>query len=282
MKPFKNIWITLLLLILAAAQVHGEDRRQIKIATEGAYPPWNFLNASGRLAGFEIDLANDLCGRMQADCTLIPKKWRGIIKGLEEGQYDAIMAAMSITESRQKRIRFSRSYADTPNVFVVRKDNPIADFPSDLHQLTLNEISPAEKTAIDKLVAVFKGKVIGVQVSTINQQFAEMYLSESSEIRIYDYQHTVDLELYQGRLDALIGGMAYWVPLLKSKQGRNYRMVGPRMTGGPFGNGIGVGVRKDDKEMSDMFSRAIENAIKDGSLEKLAIKWFSFDVSVHE
>jgi octopine/nopaline transport system substrate-binding protein len=255
------------------------DWKQIKIATEGAYPPWNYFDESGKLVGFEIELIKDLCGRMNLECEIVPQKWRGIIEGLNKGKYDAIIAAMSITEPRKKLVTFSRSYADTPNIFIVRKDNPLANFKSEIEYLTLDALSPAEQAALDALVNALKGKVIGVQVATIFQKFADQYLGEYSEIRIYDFQHTVDLELYQGRLDALVGDMAYWSPVLKSEQGKEYKIIGPQMTGGPFGSGIGVAVRKKDQALADMFSKAIEAALRDGTVKKLSIEWFTFDTS---
>ncbi len=261
------------------AQAFAGDWKRIKIATEGAYPPWNYFDASGKLVGFEIELIKDLCGRMNAECEVVTQKWRGIIEGLNKGKYDAIIAAMSITEPRKKKVAFSRSYADTPNIFVVRKDNPLANFQSEIEHLTLDDISPAQQKALDALINAFKGKVIGVQVATIFQKFADAYLGEHSEIRIYDFQHTVDLELYQGRLDALVGGMAYWAPVLKTEQGKEYKIIGPQVTGGPFGSGIGVAVRKTDQELADMFSKAIDAALRDGTIKKLAIEWFTFDTS---
>ena len=277
----RALLIAVLICIACAfiSQVSAADWQQIKIGTEGAYPPWNYFDKSGKLVGFEIELARDLCRRMNVEYKFVTHKWRGIIEGLNQGKYDAIMAAMSITAPRKKLVTFSRSYADTPNIFVVRKDNPIANFQSELEHLTLDDISPAEQAALDDLINAFKGKVIGVQVATINQKFADAYLGEHAEIRIYDFQHTVDLELYQGRLDALLGGMAYWVPLIQSEQGKEYKIIGPQMTGGPFGKGIGVAVRKKDQELADLFSEAIEASIHDGTLRKLAIKWFTFDTS---
>ncbi len=271
--------MAVLISMLLTAPAVVADWKQIKIATEGAYPPWNYFDESGKLVGFEIELIKDLCGRMNAECEVVTQKWRGIIEGLNKGKYDAIIAAMSITEPRKKLVAFSRSYADTPNIFIVRKDNPLANFQSELEHLTLDDISPAEQTALDALINAFKDKVIGVQVATINQKFADDYLGEHAEIRIYDFQHTVDLELYQGRLDALIGGMAYWVPLLKTEQGKEYTIIGPQMTGGPFGSGIGVAVRKKNQDLADMFSKAIDAALRDGTVKKLAIEWFTFDTS---
>jgi octopine/nopaline transport system substrate-binding protein len=279
MRQVSALLAAVLFSIAFLAQAVAGDWKKIKIGTEGAYPPWNYFDESGKLVGFEIELAKDLCGRMNIECEIVTQKWRGIIKALNQGRYDAIMAAMSITEPRKEKVTFSRSYADTPNIFVVRKDNPLANFQSELKHLTLDDISPAEQNALDALINAFKGKVIGVQVATINQKFADAYLGEHAEIRIYDFQHTVDLELYQGRLDALLGGMAYWVPLLKSEQGKEYKIIGPQMTGGPFGRGIGVAVRKKDQALADMFSRAIDASLRDGTIKKLAIEWFTFDTS---
>ena len=281
----KNIFALLLVAVMSmmfVVQVAAGDLKKILIATEGAYPPWNFVDASGNLAGFEIELAEDLCRRMNVACELVTHKWRGIIKGLNSGKYDAIMAGMSITDERKKLVRFSRNYADTPNIFVVRKDNPLANFRPELAQLTLNNISPAEQAAIDALVEAFKGKIVGVQVATTHAKFADQYLGHHAEIRIYDFQHTIDLELYQGRLDALIGGQAYWAPMINSDQGKEYKIINLYMTGGPLGEGIGVAVRKTENDLADLFSRAIDETIKDGSLKKLAVKWFTFDASAQE
>jgi octopine/nopaline transport system substrate-binding protein len=73
--------------------------------------------------------------------------------------------------------------------------------------------------------------------------------------------------------------MAYWVPLLRSEQGKEYKIIGPKMTGGPFGRGIGVAVRKTDQKLADMFSTAIDASLRDGTIKKLAIEWFTFDTS---
>ena len=281
----KSLRIQMLVLVISVAfvfQAGAGDWQKIKIATEGAYPPWNYVDDSGNLVGFELDLAQELCTRMNATCEIIPQKWRGILKGLNAGKYDAIMAAMSITEDRKKVATFSRNYAGTPNVFVVRKDHPLANFRSELKRLTFDDISPAEQAALDTIFKEFGEKIIGVQVATTHAKFADQYMGDHAEIRIYDFQHTIDLELYQGRLDAVIGDFAYWLPLIKSEQGKDYKIVGPHMTGGPFGEGVGVAVRKKDQDLADLFSRAIETAIQDGTIKKMAIKWFNYDASAQQ
>jgi octopine/nopaline transport system substrate-binding protein len=276
------IFIAAVLSAFFVSQGGAADWERVKIATEGAYPPWNFRDASGKLVGFEVDLANALCSQMNVACEIVPQKWRGIIRGLIAERYDAIMAGMSITADRKKLVTFSRNYAGTPNVFVVRKDNPAADFSTALERLNLNDVSPAERNAVDAIINQFKGKIIGVQVATTHAKFADDYLGEHAEIRIYDFQHTIDLDLYQGRLDAVVGDYAYWWPLINSEQGKDYKIVGPHMTGGPFGEGVGVAIRKQDQDLADKFSRAINTMIRDGSLKKLALKWFKYDASAQE
>ena len=282
MKSLRILLFVLSISVAFVFQAGAGEWKKIKIATEGAYPPWNYVDDSGNLVGFELDLAKELCTRMNATCEIIPQKWRGILKGLNAGKYDAIMAAMSITEDRKKVATFSRNYAGTPNVFVVRKDHPLANFRSELQRLTLDDISSAEQATLDTIFKEFGDKIIGVQVATTHAKFADQYMGDHAEIRIYDFQHTIDLELYQGRLDAVIGDFAYWLPLIKSEQGKDYKIVGPHMTGGPFGEGVGVAVRKKDQDLADMFSRAIETAIQDGTIKKMAIKWFNYDASAQQ
>ncbi len=282
MKLLRALLLAATVSMILMAQAAAGEWEKVKIATEGAYPPWNFVDSSGNLVGFEIDLAKDICTRMNVACEIVPQKWRGIIKGLNAGKYDAIMAAMSITKERKKLVTFSRNYAGTPNVFIMRKDNPAADFRTGLERLTLDDINSEDQAALDAIVREFKDKVIGVQVATTHANFADEYLGDHAEIRIYDFQHTIDLELYQGRLDAVIGDYAYWQPLIQSEQGKEYKIVGPHMTGGPFGGGVGVAIRKKDQDLADMFSRAIAEMIRDGSLKKLAIEWFNYDASAQE
>jgi octopine/nopaline transport system substrate-binding protein len=113
----------------ALAPMARAQGRTIRIATEGAYAPWNFTAAGGALQGFEIDLANDLCRRMNARCTIVAQDWDGIIPGLNAGRYDAIMAGMNITDRRLEAINFSRPYAGGPHAFAVMPNSPLTALP---------------------------------------------------------------------------------------------------------------------------------------------------------
>ena len=252
---------------------------KVRIATEGAYAPWNFTDSAGKLVGFEVDLAADLCKRMEIECEVIQQAWEGIIPALEAGKYDVIMAGMSITEKRKAVIDFSRSYAQTPAVFVVTKASPSAGFKTGLEDANLDEVDAAEKAALDATIKEFKGKVIGVQISTTHENFLREFMGNDVTVKTYDTQENLDLDLQAGRVDAALASASYWVPLLATDKGKDMVMVGTNLTGGPFGAGVGAGIRKDDKSLTAMFDKAINAAIDDGSLKKLAVQWFGFDAS---
>lgn len=278
MKKLTLVIMTLAATLFAGQAIAGKWSK-IRIATEGAYAPWNFTDSTGKLVGFELDLAEDLCKRMNAECEIVAQAWDGIIPALQAGKYDAIMAGMSITDKRKKVITFSRSYAATPAKFVVPEKSAMANFKTGLEDMNLTEVSADEKTTIDEIVAQFKGKTIGVQTATTHENFLREYLGNNVTIRTYDTQENLDLDLQAGRVDSALASMSYWVPLFETDKGKGMKMVGPGMTGGPFGAGVGVGIRQKDQDLADMFTKAINEAIADGTVSKLAIKWFGFDAS---
>ena len=253
----------------------------VRIATEGAYPPWNDTDASGKLVGFEIDLAADLCRRMKVKCVMIPRAWEGIITALRAGAFDAIMSGMAITEKRKKRITYSRPFAASPHVFVVRAGGPLAGVSTRAASVTLGSLTAGEKAAVETLRKAFAGKTIGAQAGTVFVNFLKIRMADAVRIRTFKYQGDVDAALLAGRVDALLAQTSYLRPVLERERGK-LKVVGPGFTGGSLGEGIGIGIRKEDRALAEMFSKAIEAAIKDGALRKLAVKWFGFDMSPKE
>ncbi len=263
-------------LAVGAGSALAKDWKKVRIATEGAYAPWNFTDSSGKLIGFELDLARDLCRRMNVECEIVAQAWDGIIPALQAGKYDVIMAGMSITEKRKKVISFSASYFGTPASFVVLKTSDLAGFNTDATKLSLDDVDAGEQAAIDKIKGTFKGKTIGVQVATTHENFLNAVLADDVDIRTYDTQENLDLDLAAGRVDAALASMSYWKPLLDSDKGKGFAAVGPTMNGGPFGAGVGAGIRQKDTELAAMFSKAIGEARADGTVDRLALQWFGF------
>jgi octopine/nopaline transport system substrate-binding protein len=264
---------------LATGTAMAKDWTSVRIATEGAYPPWNSTDSSGQLIGFELDLARDLCQRMQVECEIVAQDWEGIIPALTAGKYDAIMAGMSITDERKKVISFSDSYADEPAYFAVTKESDLASYQTDADLIDLDEVTSEEQAAIDALKEALDGKTVGVQVATTHANFLDKYMSDAVDVRTYDTQENLDLDLQAGRVDAALASASYWYPIMETEKGADFTLIGPGLNGGPFGEGVGVGIRQEDTDLVDMFNKAIAAAKEDGTINSLAQKWFGFDVT---
>ena len=249
----------------------------VKIGTEGAYPPWNAKDESGKLIGFEIELANFLCIYMKADCTLVEQDWDGMIPGLIMRKFDAIMAGMSITPKRQKTINFSQGYASDGASLAVIKGSSLEGL--DTSPINLSNTDSATKKVLKTLTEALAGKTVGVQTATIHQDFLESGLVGKVNIRTYKTQDEVNLDLVAGRIDA---GLADILAItdFAEKSGKPVVLTGPVYSGGPFGGGVGVGIRKEDTQLLKDFNKAIDTARKNGKITELAIKWFGFDASM--
>ena len=275
----KNIFKSFLSTIAVLAILFSNAQAgSVKIGTEGAYPPWNAKDESGKLIGFEVELANWLCIYMKADCTIVEQDWDGMIPGLIMRKYDAIMAGMSITGERMKVINFSQGYADEVAQLAVMKGSSLEgmDTPSGIN-LSLGGSNV--KSALKTLTGALTGKTVCVQTATIHQNFLESGDVGSVTVRTYKTQDEVNLDLAAGRCDAALAAAVAFTDYAE-KSGKPVVLVGPTLSGGAFGNGVGVGIRKDDTDLLKAFNSAIDQARKSGKISELAIKWFGFDASM--
>jgi octopine/nopaline transport system substrate-binding protein len=250
----------------------------IKIGTEGAYPPWNSKNEAGKLIGFEVELANWLCIYMKADCTIVEQDWDGMIPALIMRKFDAIMAGMSITDERLKVINFSQGYADEVASLAVMKGSSLENMDTP-DGINLSLGGKDVKAALKTLTTSLSGKTVCVQTATIHQNFLDSGDVGSVKVRTYKTQDEVNLDLTAGRCDAALAAAVAFTDYAE-KSGKPVVLVGPTFSGGAFGNGVGVGMRKEDTELAQQFNKAIEQARKSGKISELATKWFGFDASM--
>ena len=275
MNIFKKTILTVLTSSLLVVNTYADN---IKIGTEGAYPPWNSKDAAGNLIGFEVELANELCKIMKHNCTVVEQDWDGMIPALVSRKFDAIMAGMSITDERKKTINFSQGYADEVASLAVMKGSKNAGLKT-LSAINLTDISAEEQATLDTLTKAFKGKTIGVQTATIHQNFLDSGLMGNVKVRTYKTQDEVNLDLVAGRIDAALAAAVAFTDYAE-KSGKEVTLTGPTFAGGDFGNGVGVGIRKGDSELLNDFNAAIDKARDDGIISRLAIKHFGFDASM--
>ncbi|GLR81766.1 transporter substrate-binding domain-containing protein [Azospirillum oryzae] len=266
-----------MMAVAAAGAANAKEWKTVRIASEGAYPPWNATDTSGKLTGFEVDLGNDLCKRMKVTCEFVAQDWDGIIPALQQGKYDAIMSAMTITDERKKVIDFSIPYGTEPSVFAVMANSPLAkSLALGADRVDLNDQGKA-KPVLEKLADALKGKSVGVQVSTIQADFMDKHLPKVT-MRTYDKIDNAGIDLSSGRVDAMLGDRSVVEAVVKATPDKMV-IVGPNFIGGVIGEGMGVGLRKDTADLKAMFDKAIAEALKDGTVKKLSTQHFGYDIS---
>lgn len=254
------------------------QEKVVRIATEGAYAPWNFSGPNGTLLGFEMDLAQDLCKRMEVKCEIIATNWDGIIPSLNAGKYDAIMAAMSITPKREETIAFSAPYAAAINSFAVLSDSGLTNLPGTGQSISIDSQPEEAKALIAQIGEKLNGVPVGVQGSTTASSFVETYLKDQADVREYKTTEEHNFDLMSGRIDAVLANATVLAAALEKDDMKGAELSGPLFSGKIFGM-IGVGLRKDDTELKNQFDEAIKAAIADGSVKELSEKWFKVDVS---
>lgn len=262
----------------AVALAAPASAQKVRLATEGAFAPYNYTEANGTLAGFEIDLYKDLCARAKLDCTIEAQAFDGMIPALNAGKFDAIIAGMSITPKREEAVLFSVPYVAVGQTFMTLK-NGMGELPDTgkIYSLTTDE--PAAIAEIDKIKPLLKGKTIGVQTSTIAAAFMDKYLKGVVEVREYKTTEQHDLDLFAGRVDAVFASMAYLTTAKTKANNPDLIISGPRFQGGILGRGVGIAFRKADTDLKAKFDAAIESAKADGTIKKLSDKYFGFDVT---
>lgn len=226
------------------------DTQVLRIATEGAYAPFNYTNADGSLAGFDVDIANALCADMQVTCEIVAQDWDGIIPGLKAGKYDAIVAAMSVTPERSEQVDFTEPYFSNSLVFLAKTDS---------------DFDPSKAEDINS-------HTIAAQRSTISSQWLETAYPQV-DIKLYDTLNNAFLDLASGRVDAMISDKLPAVAWLSSDAASGYVIKGDAID---IDDHIAIAVRKDDA-LKDKFNTALEHIKADGSYDKIASKYVAVE-----
>lgn len=252
----------------------------LAIATEGAFAPWSATDAAGQLYGFEVDLAKELCRRMLSECRVIAQEWDGILAGLQQQHYDAVMAGVAITPERAQVVTFSLPYAVDPAALAARINSPASDAFAGLDRITrieLQQQSEPATQALSAMATLLRGKRVAVQTSTVHARLVESQFP-GALVQTYERLDQAALDLTAGRVDYLLTARSV-IDVVGRAAGGAIVPVGPMISGGPLGTGVGVVVRKDAGELVARFNAAIEGAVADGSISAISSKWFGFDIA---
>ena len=229
------------LILATAALVLGSGLAMadtVRMGTEGAYPPWNFVNDSGEIDGFERELGDELCARANLTCEWVTNDWDSIIPNLVSGNYDTIIAGMSVTDERDEVIDFTEQY-------------------------TLPDPSSYMALSDDVDVA---GGVIAAQTGTIQASYVA---SSSATLVEFATPDETIAAVKNGEADAVLADSSYLAPIAADDDDLVV-LDGDVLIGG----GVGIGVRESDTELKEKLNAAIVSMKADGSLNKLIVKWF--------
>ncbi|QZI68554.1 transporter substrate-binding domain-containing protein [Pseudomonas protegens] len=237
-------------LVFAASAAQAET---LKIATEGAYPPFNYVDSNNQLHGFDVDIANALCKQMQVECQIVAQDWEGIIPALLAKKYDAVVASMIATDERKKKIAFSNHYYRTPLSVAVAKDSDITDAQTN-----------------------FKGRTVGAQASSTQAIYAEdHYGPAGADVKFYPTLDEANSDLAAGRVDGVIADK---FPLLAwaESAGKDCCKILGDVNGTTADASIAV--RKEDNALRERLNKALDAIVADGTYKQISSRYFAFDI----
>jgi polar amino acid transport system substrate-binding protein len=234
-------------LAALAAPAFADGHSVVRMGTEGAYPPYNFLNDAGEVDGFEREVGDELCARAELTCEWVTNEWDSIIPNLTSGNYDTIIAGMSITDERDEVIDFTQNYfPPSASAFVALSGD-----------------------------ADIAGGVVAAQTNTIQAG----YIAETGAtlLEFATYDETI-AAVRNGEADAVFADKDALAPTVE-EAGGELTFLGDDV---PLGGGVGMGLRESDGELKGKFDAAITSMKEDGSLNALIVKWFGEDAATYE
>ncbi len=230
-----------------------QDLEQIRFVTDNDYPPFNYLDEEGELTGFNVDLARALCDELSVECSIRTVPWNRLLASLEEGEADAVVASLRVSENALKKADFTDSYYHTPARFVALKSSPI-------------------KAVTPEMLA---GKKIGVVSKTAHEAYLRDFFDASSLVH-FDSMTTAKTALRDGKVDMLFGdgvSLMFWLNGSDSNGCCEFR-GGPFTESKYFGEGIGIVVRKGNRKLRDALNYGLFLLRSEGRFEELHLRYF--------
>jgi ABC-type amino acid transport substrate-binding protein len=227
---------------------------KITIATEGAFPPFNYLDRKGMPAGFEMELAQEACQRIKAECEFVALKWDQLIPGLIDKKFDIIMSSMEVTRERRQRMGLSRRYYLSPGAFIAAKGAPFDGPPS-----------------------LLRNKRIGIQKDSMHADWADKSFRRSAQLKRYASVQEALTALANDEIDAVFGDKAQLWLWSQKPEGKCCELVGQDIKDTQtLGVGVAAGLRKEDVKLREALNKAFGEMMTDGTYKKLNEKYFPF------
>ncbi|WP_269501962.1 ABC transporter substrate-binding protein [Burkholderia sp. IMCC1007] len=238
----------------ASFSAHAEDLDKVKrtgsltFAMSGKYPPFNFVDESGQLKGFDVDIGDRISAKLGAKPVPVTTAWDGIVGGLLAGKFDAIIGSMAITEERAKAVDFTQSYYRSGAQLFVPKSSGVQ--------------------SVDQL----KGKVVGV---VLGETYEAWLRKNQPDVQLKTYKGLPDvlIDLQNRRIDGFVTDRIAGILTIRDKN-ISAKSVGPLL----YPEKVGIAVRKDSPKLRDAINAALDTLYKDGEYDAISKKWLGEDV----
>jgi len=243
-----------ILLMTSLALAHAQQT--LRIGIEGEYPPFNQIDQSGELVGFDVDISRALCAAMKVQCKFVVQSWNGIIPALLANKSDLIISSLAITDKRREALAFSNPYYVENAIFVAAKNHPL--------QVSAEGL---------------KGKVIGVQGATT---YEKMLKEKFPGVTVRSYTAVSDhnLDLVSGRIDAVLGSNLVMGNWLDTADAKNFEIKGTPFRDVKYmGQGAGIAARKSDGALITRVNAALDAIRQSGQFDAISKKYFKVDIS---
>lgn len=251
--------VVVAVLGMLALGANAKEWKEVRLSSEGAYPPFNGLATDGSLTGLDIDVGNAICTEMKLKCSWVKQDWDGMIPALVARKFDAIVASMSVTDERKQKVSFTNKYYASPLVLIGKAGSPLKPD-----------------------VASLKGKKIGVQRGTTFDNFSTKFWAPNG-VTVTRYAKVEEsyADLKSGRLDAVLAEyFEVKLGFLATEEGKGFVVLGDKLYGNTpeekavIGEGVAIAIRKQDKELTEIFNKGIEAIRKNGTYAKITKKYF--------
>ncbi len=251
--------------IAAAGMVSVASAATLKIGTEGGYPPWSMVDASGNVTGFDADVGQALCAKLDAKCRFVVQAFDSLIPALQAERFDLVISGMSVTPERGKVINFSIPYASEDSSFVLPKGDALL-----------------AATSEQELFNGLAGKTVGVQSGTTQGAYLEKHAPDL-KLKTYETQDQMQMDLGAGRLDATFSEVTPQSQFLDTDGREKFAMANYviKSSADPeiLGLGIGAGINQKNTELKAKVDAALCELIEEGTIKESSIKWFGVDLS---
>jgi polar amino acid transport system substrate-binding protein len=231
--------------------IHGLEK--LRFVTDSDYPPFHYFDEVGALTGFNVDLARAICETLEVECEVKDVDWSELLDTLARDEADAAIASIRISADSLARADFTTRYYATPARFVAQKTNPLKD------------IGPE----------TLKGKKVGVAKDTGHEAYLKLFFPEVA-LAAFDTADDAQKALKSGAIDFVFGdgiGLTFWINGMNSEGCCEFR-GGPYLDNKFFGEGVGIAVKKGNRQMVEILNYALEQVHASGRYEELFLRYF--------